>query len=400
MKLNLLTVFLNLGIKKWKKIKKIKVQMKFQTKAIHSSQSPDSQTGAVVTPIVTSTTFRIKEPGKPVEYDYSRVSTPTRKTLENCMADLEKGSYCFALASGCSALHIVSQLLKPGDFVLMEEDSYGGSLRLLEHLKKVQGIQVKLIDFSNLEQLKKELHFKVKMIFLESPTNPLLKIIDIPAIAKQKASESLLVVDNTFSSPYFQNPLDLGADIVIHSATKYIGGHSDCLAGLLISNRLDLKESFTFFNKTIGSVLSPFDSYLLLRSLKTLALRMERHHENALELAHFLEKQAQVDQVFYPGLKSHKGHEIAKKQMRGFGGVLSFIIKGKQKQALSFLKQLKIFTLAESLGAVESLAEHPLTMTHGAYGSSSVTESLIRLSVGLEDIEDLIQDVQQAFSCL
>ncbi|MBC6415247.1 MAG: PLP-dependent transferase [Bdellovibrionales bacterium] len=374
--------------------------MKFQTKAIHSSQSPDSQTGAVVTPIVTSTTFRIKEPGKPVEYDYSRVSTPTRKTLENCMADLEKGSYCFALASGCSALHIVSQLLKPGDFVLMEEDSYGGSLRLLEHLKKVQGIQVKLIDFSNLEQLKKELHFKVKMIFLESPTNPLLKIIDIPAIAKQKASESLLVVDNTFSSPYFQNPLDLGADIVIHSATKYIGGHSDCLAGLLISNRLDLKESFTFFNKTIGSVLSPFDSYLLLRSLKTLALRMERHHENALELAHFLEKQAQVDQVFYPGLKSHKGHEIAKKQMRGFGGVLSFIIKGKQKQALSFLKQLKIFTLAESLGAVESLAEHPLTMTHGAYGSSSVTESLIRLSVGLEDIEDLIQDVQQAFSCL
>ena len=371
--------------------------MKFQTKAIHSSQSPDPQTGAVVTPIVTSTIFEIKEPGQPVEYDYSRVSTPTRKTLESCMADLENGSYCFALSSGCSALHLASQLLSPGDLVLAEEDLYGGSLRLLDHLNKVQGIKVKYIDFSNLEQLKKELGSEVKMIWLESPTNPLLKVIDIQAVSRQKFPDSLLVVDNTFASPYFQNPLDLGADIVVHSATKYIGGHSDCLAGLLISNRPELKEAFSFFNKTIGSVLSPFDSYLLLRSLKTLALRMERHQENALELAHFLEKHSQVEKVLYPGLKSHKGYETACQQMKGFGGVLSFFIKGDQKQALSFLKKLRIFTLAESLGAVESLAEHPLTMTHGAYSSSSVKENLIRLSVGLEDIEDLIQDVKQAF---
>ena len=374
--------------------------MKFETKAIHSSQKPDPQTGAVVTPIVTSTIFQIKEPGKPVEYDYSRVSTPTRKTLENCMADLEKGSYALALSSGCAAMHLVSQLLKPGDLILAEEDLYGGSLRLLDHLKKVQNIKLRLIDFSDLEQLKKELNSEVKMIWLESPTNPLLKVIDIEAVAKAKSSDTLLVIDNTFASPYFQTPLDLGADIVVHSATKYIGGHSDCLAGLLISNREDLKESFSFFNKTIGSVLSPFDSYLLLRSLKTLALRMERHEKNTLELAHFLENHSQVEQVLYPGLKSHKAHELAKKQMRGFGAVLSFFIKGDQAQACSFLKNLKVFTLAESLGAVESLAEHPLTMTHGAYSSPSIKENLIRLSVGVEHVEDLIQDLDLAFRSL
>lgn len=374
--------------------------MKFQTKAVHSSQKPDPQTGAVVTPIVTSTSFHIKEPGRPAEYDYSRVSSPTRKTLENCLADLEKGSYSFALSSGCAAMHLTAQLLAPGDLILAEEDLYGGSLRLLDHLKKAQGIQVRLLDFSNLEQLKKELEAKVKMIWLESPTNPLLKIIDIQAVSKKKSPETLLVVDNTFASPYFQTPLELGADIVVHSATKYIGGHSDCLAGVLISNREDLKESFSFFNKTIGPVLSPFDSYLLLRSLKTLALRMERHEKNALELALFLESHPQVEKVLYPGLKSHKGHKTAQKQMTGFGGVLSFFIKGDQSKALSFLKNLKIFTLAESLGAVESLAEHPLTMTHGAYSSPSVKDNLIRLSTGVEHIEDLTQDIKQALKSL
>jgi len=374
--------------------------MKFETKAIHSSQKPDPQTGAIVTPIVTSTSFHIKEPGQAVEFDYSRVSTPTRKTLENCVADLEGGSYGFALSSGCAAMHMVSQLLSPGDLVLAEEDLYGGSLRLLDHLKKVQNIKVRLIDFSDLEQVKKNLESQVKMIWLESPTNPLLKVIDIQAVAHLKTSETFLVVDNTFASPYFQSPLNLGADIVVHSATKYLGGHSDCLAGLLISNREDLKESFSFFNKTIGSVLSPFDSYLLLRSLKTLALRMERHQKNALELAHFLENHPQVEKVLYPGLKSHKNHEVAKKQMKGFGGVLSFFIKGGQDQALTFLKNLKIFTLAESLGAVESLAEQPLTMTHGAYSSSAIKENLIRLSVGVEHIEDLTQDIKQSFQSL
>ncbi|MCY4321153.1 MAG: PLP-dependent aspartate aminotransferase family protein [Bdellovibrionaceae bacterium] len=370
--------------------------MKFQTKAIHSHQKPDKQTGAVVTPIVTTTTFAIKEPGAPVEYDYSRVSTPTRKTLESCFADLEEAKSCLALSSGCSAMHLILQLLSPGDLVLAEEDLYGGTLRLLKHVEKTQNIRVKHIDFSNLSMVKSMLTNEVKMIWLESPTNPLLKICDILTIAKAKPKEALLVVDSTFSSPYFQRPLDLGADIVIHSATKYIGGHSDCLAGLIVFNKEDLKEKFEFFNKTIGPVLSPFDSYLLLRSLKTLSLRMERHEKNALETAHFLKSNKRVKKVLYPGLPSHSNYEIAKRQMTGFGGVLSFLIEGGQKQAISFLKNLKIFTLAESLGAVESLAEHPLTMTHGSHASSSITEDLIRLSVGLEDIEDIKEDLQQA----
>ena len=374
--------------------------MKFQTKAIHFGQKPDSITGAVVTPIVTSTTFKIKEPGQLVEYDYARVSTPTRKTLETCFAELEGGKQALALASGCSAMHLITQLLKPGDLILAEKDLYGGSLRLLKHLEKVQSLKVKTIDFSNEELIEKNLSHKPKMIWLESPTNPGLKIIDIKKVAEKKASDSLLVVDNTFASPYFQKPLALGADIVLHSATKYIGGHSDSLAGLIVFNREDLKESLQFFNKSLGPVLSPFDSYLLLRSLKTLSLRMERHEYNALKVVDFLSFHSQVEKVLYPGHKSHPQHELAKKQMSGFSGVISFFIKGNQKQAIKFLKNLKIFTLAESLGAVESLAEHPLTMTHGSYGSELVKENLIRLSIGIEDSEDLIEDLNQSFSSL
>ena len=372
--------------------------MKFQTKAIHSHQPPDKETGAVVAPIVTTTTFAVKEPGAPVEYDYARVSTPTRKTLERCFADLEEGQSCLALSSGCSAMHLILQLLRPGDLVLAEEDLYGGTHRLLKHVEKAQKIRVKNIDFSNLSQAQKSLTKEVKMIWLESPTNPLLKVCDISAIANLKPKKALLVVDSTFASPYFQKPLELGADIVIHSATKYIGGHSDCLAGLIVFNREELKEKFLFFNKTIGPVLSPFDSYLLLRSLKTLGLRMERHEHNALKIAYFLQDHKRVKEVLYPGLPSHPNYKIAKKQMTGFGGVLSFFIQGGQKEAISFLKKLKIFTLAESLGAVESLAEHPLTMTHGSHASSSITDNLIRLSVGLEDIEDIKKDLQQAFN--
>ena len=370
--------------------------MKFQTKAIHSHQKPDKQTGAVVTPIITATTFAIKEPGAPVEYDYSRVSTPTRKTLEQCFADLEGGKHCLALASGCSAMHLILQLLKPGDLILAEEDLYGGTHRLLNHVEQAQNIRVKNIDFSDRSQVKESLTNELKMIWLESPTNPLLKVCDISAIANEKPKGALLVVDSTFASPYFQNPLDLGADIVIHSATKYIGGHSDCLAGLIVFNQEELKEKFVFFNKTIGPVLAPFDSYLLLRSLKTLGIRMERHNQNALQTAQFLQEHPCIDKVLYPGLESHPNYQTTKKQMRGFGAVLSFFIKGGQKQAISFLKNLKIFTLAESLGAVESLAEHPLTMTHGSHSSSGITDNLVRLSVGLEDIEDIKQDLKQA----
>ena len=374
--------------------------MKFQTKAIHAGQKPDTETGAVVTPIVTAATFTVKEPGQPEEYEYSRVSSPTRKTLENCFAELEGGKFALALSSGCSAMHLICQLLKPGDLILAEEDLYGGSLRLLKHLEKVQSLKIKTIDFSDLDLTEQNLDRQVKMIWLESPTNPLLKIIDIKAVAQRKSKGTVLVVDNTFASPYFQRPLELGADIVMHSATKYIGGHSDCLAGLIVFKREDLQEPFYFFNKSIGPVLSPFDSYLLLRSLKTLSLRMERHEKNAFKIAEFLNSHKDVERVLYPGLIEHLGHDVAKKQMSGFSGVLSFFIKGGREQAIKFLKNLKIFTLAESLGAVESLAEHPLSMTHGPYSSKAIKDNLIRLSVGIEDYEDLIKDLDQSFKSL
>lgn len=374
--------------------------MKFQTKAIHAGQKPDVQTGAVVTPIVTAITFALKEPGSPSQYEYSRVSTPTRNALENCFAELEEGKFALALASGCAAMHLILQLLKPGDLILAEEDLYGGTLRLLKHLKDVQNLKVKTIDFSQLDEIKKHLKDNPKMFWIETPTNPLLKIVDIQAVANLKSSNTLLVVDNTFASPYFQKPLELGADVVVHSATKYIGGHSDCLSGLIVFNREDLKEPFSFFNKTIGPVLAPFDSYLLLRSLKTLSLRMERHEQNALCISEFLNSHKDVEKVLYPGLTQHPGYKVANKQMSGFSGMLSFTIKGDQKRAIKFLKNLKIFTLAESLGAVESLAEHPLTMTHGPYGSQSITDNLIRLSIGIEDVEDLLTDLKQSFQNL
>ena len=374
--------------------------MKFQTKAIHAGQKPDTQTGAVVTPIVTAATFTVKEPGQPEEYEYSRVSSPTRKTLESCFAELEGGKFALALSSGCSAMHLTSQFLKPGDLILAEEDMYGGSLRLLKHLEQVQNLKVKTMDFSDLDIVKQSMDEQVKMIWLESPTNPLLKIINIKAVAQQKSKDTLLVVDNTFASPYFQRPLELGADIVVHSATKYIGGHSDCLAGLIVFKREDLQEAFSFFNKTIGPVLSPFDSYLLLRSLKTLSLRMERHEKNAFKIAEFLNSHKDVERVLYPGLAEHPGHDVAKKQMSGFSGVLSFFMKGGRERAIKFLKNLKIFTLAESLGAVESLAEHPLSMTHGPYSSKAIKDNLIRLSAGIENYEDLIKDLDQSFKSL
>ena len=376
--------------------------MKFQTKAIHAGQAPDPLTGAVVTPIVTATTFAQKSPGKHSGFEYSRVSTPTRRTLENCFAELEEGRFALALSSGCSAMHLIAQLLKPGDLILAEEDLYGGAVRLLRHLEKAQNIRLEMMDFSRSDLVKKRLTSSPapQMIWIESPTNPLLKVIDIQEVSLKKTAKSLLVVDNTFAGPFFQNPLQLGADIVFHSATKYIGGHSDVLGGLIVSRREDLKEQLCFFNKTIGPALSPFDSYLLLRSLKTLSLRMEAHEKNALKIAEFLNSHPQVEKTLYPGLKTHPQFETAKKQMSGFGAVISFYIKGGRQAAEKFLKSLKIFILAESLGAVESLAEHPLSMTHGAYGSRGVTDNLIRLSVGIEHIDDLTEDLKQAFQRL
>lgn len=369
--------------------------MKFKTKAIHSGQKPDALTGAVVSPIVTSTTFAQKSPGQHTGFEYSRVSTPTRKTLETCFADLELGTFCLALASGCAAMSLVTHLLKPNDTILAEEDLYGGSLRLIDYLSRSQGLKYELIDFSNEKLVEKHLAKNPALVWIESPTNPLLKIIDIEKVAKMKSSKSLLVVDNTFATCCYQSPLLLGADIVLHSATKYIGGHSDCLGGLLVSNRKDLKEPLEFLNKTIGPVLAPFDSYLLLRSLKTLAIRMEAHSQNALKVANFLEAHPKIEKVLYPGLESHPQHELAKKQMSGFSGVISFYLKG-EKQALDFLEKLNLIILAESLGAVESLIEQPFTMTHGQFKSLGVTPSLLRLSVGIEDSDDLLKDLDQA----
>lgn len=371
--------------------------MRFKTKVIHAGQTPDPQTGAVVPPLVTATTFAQSAPGKTKGYDYSRVSTPTRKILEDCLAELEGGRFAFALASGCSAMHIITQLLKPEEIILAEEDLYGGTLRMFHHLREAQNVRIIYTDFSNLEAVKAELKKKPRLIWLETPTNPLLKVIDIEAVQSIRDKEnSLLAVDSTFASPALQKPLNLGADIVFHSATKYLGGHSDILGGVVIVSRDDLAEKFQFFVKTLGPVLSPVDSSLLLRSLKTLSLRMEAHNKNGLLTAEYLSSHKRVDAVFYPGLSSHPQFSIAKKQMKGFGGVVSFHIKGGKKAAFLFLQNLKLFILAESLGAVESLAEHPKTMTHGAFSSSSVTDSLIRLSVGVEHIEDIQEDLSQA----
>lgn len=372
--------------------------MKFETKAIHAGQKPDPVTGAVVTPIVTATTFAQPAPGKPRDYEYSRVSTPTRKTVEVCLTELEGGSFALALASGCAAMNLLCHFLKPGDVVLAEEDLYGGTLRLLKHLEEIQNIQVHFLDFSNLHKVEEKLSLHPRILWLETPTNPLLKILDIKKVQSlgKSLKNGLIIVDNTFATPCFQSPLALGADFVFHSATKYLGGHTDILGGVIVTKRKDLAEKLQFLNKTLGPVLSPFDSYLLLRSLKTLSLRMKAHAQNAIQVAEFLENHPQVQRVLYPGLKTHPQFSLATSQMSGFGGMVSFYIKGGEKKALAFLKRLKIFTLAESLGAVESLAEHPLSMTHKAFSSKGVTEDLIRLSVGIEHIEDLIEDLRQA----
>ena len=372
--------------------------MKFETKAIHAGQKPDPVTGAVVTPIVTATTFAQPAPGKPLDYEYSRVSTPTRRAVEVCLTELEGGIFALALSSGCAAMNLLCHFLKPGDVVLAEEDLYGGTLRLLKHLEKIQNIQVHFLDFSNLPLVKEKLTLNPRILWLETPTNPLLKVLDIKKVQNlgQSIKNCLIIVDNTFATPCFQSPLALGADFVFHSATKYLGGHTDILGGVIVTKREDLAEKLRFLNKTLGPVLSPFDSYLLLRSLKTLSLRMKAHEQNALQVAEFLESHSQVQRVIYPGLKTHPQFSLAKNQMSGFSGMVSFYIKGGEKKAMEFLKRLKIFTLAESLGAVESLAEHPLSMTHKAFSSKGVTEELIRLSVGIEHIEDVIEDLKQA----
>jgi cystathionine gamma-lyase len=377
--------------------------MRFATRAIHAADRPEDGTGAVVVPIYQTSTFREREPGVEGQYVYSRTGNPTRAALEAVLASLEEGSYGLAFASGMAAAStLMFSLLNKGDHVLAVEDLYGGTRRLFDRVIRNFGIQFTYVEGSDLEDFKAGLTPETKIVWLESPSNPLLKIIDIEAVARLAHCQSAtVVVDNTFQSPFLQQPLKLGADIVMHSTTKYLGGHSDLVGGGVVLSDSALYEKVRFAQNAAGAVPGPFDSWLVLRGIKTLAVRMDRHCANSQRVAEYLARHPKVKQVIYPGLPSHPQHELAKKQMSGFGGMVSFHLNGDFESSKRFLKALRVFTLAESLGGVESLAEHPCSMTHASVPRDElerigVTESLIRLSVGIEDAEDLITDLSNA----
>ena len=382
-----------------------KKDLNFETKVIHAGQKSDPTTGAVMTPIVLASTFEQSSPGVHKGYDYSRSINPTREAFENCIASLENGVKGYGFSSGVAAISACIELLSPGDHVIAMDDLYGGSVRLFNEIKTIsQGIEVSYVDMTNVDNIKADLKENTKMIFVETPTNPLLKVADLSKIARLgKANKILTVCDNTFASPFNQQPINHGFDIVIHSATKYLGGHSDLIAGAMVVGKKDKKliNRMSNIHNSLGPITSAFDSYLLLRSLKTLVVRVERHNKSAMEIAKFLEKRKDIKNVIYPGLKTHPQHKLAARQMNGFGGIVSFEIKGKLSKAKSFLKKTKIFTLAESLGGVESLIEHPGLMTHASLSKErreklGISDTLIRLSIGLENIEDLKEDITQA----
>ena len=379
----------------------------FATKAIHSGQEPDPSTGAIIGPIYTSSTYVQESPGEHKGFDYSRTSNPTRKALEICMTDLEEGGQGFAFSSGMAATATVLELLDTGDHIISMDDLYGGTYRLFENVRKrSSGLEFSYSNLSSLEGLESLLKPNSRMIWVESPSNPLLKIVDLEKVSAFAKKHNLIsVCDNTFCSSYVQKPLNLGFDVVLHSATKYLNGHSDVIGGLVVSSqeREDLAEQLAFLSNSIGSIMSPFDSFLVLRSLKTLAVRMEKHCENAFEIASFLEKHEVIEKIYYPGLSNHPNHEIAKKQMNGFGGMITVVLKGGLKTATTFLERTKLFALAESLGGVESLIEHPAIMTHASVPAEvrkdlGIEDGLVRLSVGIESIEDLLDDLNQALS--
>lgn len=379
--------------------------MKFNTKTIHGNQQHDPSTGAVMTPIYQTSTFAQSSPGVHKGYEYSRAANPTRTALENALASIENGTHGFAFGSGLAATDSVLKMLNPGDEIIATDDLYGGSYRMFTRIYEKYGLKFHFVDMINHESILDKINSNTKLIWVETPTNPLMKIADIEAICKLAKEKNILVaVDNTFASPYLQRPLDLGADIVMHSATKYLGGHSDVVAGALIVKDAELAEKIHFQLFAGGGILGPQDSYLVLRGIKTLHVRMQRHCENGKQVVDFLVNHPKVDQVFHPGLASHPNHEVAKKQMKDFGGMVSFTFKSrKQEDAAKFLESLKVFTLAESLGGVESLANHPTTMTHASIpaekrAEKGITDDLVRLSVGIEDIEDLLADLENALN--
>ena len=375
--------------------------MEFSTRAIHVGQEADPTTGATIVPVYQTSTYTQTAVGEHKGFDYSRTVNPTRIALEQQLASLEEAEFGSAFSSGMAATAAVLNLLSAGDHAIVTDDLYGGTYRLFTKVLTRYGLEFTYVDMSDLAAVRAAIKPNTKMFWIETPTNPLLKLVDIAAIAKMKTSGKTVIVDNTFASPYFQSPLALGADVVVHSTTKYIGGHSDVIGGAALTNNKDLHESIKFHQNAVGGVPGPMDAWLTMRGAKTLAIRMREHESNAKVVAAFLEGRDDVARVFYPGLASHPQHELAKKQMRGFGGMVSFTLRGPESRALEFAKHTKLFSLAESLGGVESLLCHPARMTHGSIPKEErerrgVTDGLLRLSVGIEGVDDLVGDLTHA----
>ena len=376
----------------------------FGTKAIHAGQEPDPRTGAVMVPIFQTSTFAQKSPGEHTGYEYARTGNPTRTAYEACVAALENGKHALAFSSGLATIDTLLHTLQSGDHVICADDVYGGTYRLFSQVLTRFGLEFTFMDLSDLQKVEAAITPKTKMLWIESPTNPMLKIFDIRGLATVARRKNVIsVVDNTFMSPYFQRPLDLGADIVIHSVTKYMNGHSDVVGGVFVTNQTPLFEKMRYLQNAVGAIPGPQDCFLVMRGLKTLHVRMKQHQENAFEIAKFLEAHPGVEKVIYPGLPHHPQHALAKEQMSGFGGMISFYVKGGLDESRRVLEKTKLFTLAESLGGVESLIEHPAIMTHASVPAENrkklgILDNLIRISVGIEDAKDLIADLKNALS--
>lgn len=384
---------------------KLPENARFATQCIHAGQEPDPATGAIITPIYQTSTYVQEGLGRHKGHEYARTSNPTRSALEANVAALERGRAGFAFASGMAAIDAVISLLQSGDHVIVTDNTYGGTYRLFERVRRRYGLDFTYVDTSRVDQVERAITPATKMVFVETPTNPVMLLTDLEAVARVTRGRGLaLAVDNTFASPAIQRPIELGADLVVHSTTKYLNGHSDSVGGLVVATRPDHIEWLKFVQNAAGAIMGPFDAWLVLRGTKTLALRMDRHSENGLALAQFLDAHRAVQKVFYPGLPSHPQHELARRQMRGFGGMLAFDM-GSLDRAKAVMERVRIFALAESLGGVESLISHPVTMTHASVPKESreafgLTESVVRISVGVEDVEDLRADLEQALGSL
>ena len=386
----------------------MKKQLEFATRAIHAGQEPDPSTGAIITPIYATSTYVQESPGKHKGFDYARSINPTRLAYEKCIADLESGTRGWAFASGLAAMATALDALDSGSHIVASDDLYGGTFRLFERVRRRSAnLDFTFVDLTDASRFEREIKPNTRMVWIETPSNPLLKLIDLEAIAKIAREKNIISVsDNTFASPWIQRPIEFGFDLVIHSATKYLNGHSDMVGGVIVvGENEELGDKIAFLQNAVGAIAGAFDSFLVMRSLKTLALRMERHCANALEIARWLEEQPQVESVSYPGLRSHAQHDLARTQMRGFGGMVAIVLKTDLAGTRRFLENTHLFSLAESLGGVESLVNHPALMTHASVPKEQrealgVTDSLVRLSVGVEDVRDLIDDLQFAFAAI